>query len=106
VSPPRKPRAQRRAESRRDAKVVRDRERLAALEAGGTPERPIEVVSASLVEPKARAMPCPVCGASVRVEDHTARTLQGAPRRMAHVVCPMCRHARVVYFSIRPPLQN
>jgi hypothetical protein len=106
MSASRKPRAQRRAEGRRDAKIVRERERLATLEPGGTPQRPIEVVTAALVEPKARSIPCPVCRASVRVADHTACTVDGVPLRLAHVACPMCGHARVVYFVIREPLPN
>jgi ribosomal protein S27AE len=40
------------------------------------------------------------------VEDHTAKTLDGAPLRLAHTLCPRCGHARIVYFSIRPPLPN
>jgi hypothetical protein len=106
MSIPRKPRAQRREESRRDAKVVRDRVRLATLEAGGTPARPIEVVTAALVEPKARAIPCPVCSEAVRVDDHTARTIEGVPLRLAHVACPMCGHSRIVYFRVSPLLPN
>jgi hypothetical protein len=106
MSPPRRSRAQRRAEGRRDAKVVRDRVRLATLEPGGAAERPIEIVTAALVEPKARAIPCPVCGGSVRVEDHAARTIRGAPLRLAHVTCPGCGLTRVVYFVVRPPLPN
>ena len=102
----RKPRAERRADARQATKDIRERERLARLEIGGAPDRPIEVVSASLVEPKARAIACPVCGAAVRVEDHTAKTLDGAPLRLAHTLCPRCGHARIVYFSIRPPLPN
>lgn len=106
MSLPKKPRAQRRAESRRDAKVVRDRERLAALEPGGSPSRPIEVVTAALVEPKARSMPCAVCGEAVRVADHTAETVNGVALRLAHVACPSCDHARVVYFAVRPVMLN
>ena len=86
--------------------MVRERERLATLEPGGTPERPIEVVTAALVEPRARSMPCPVCNAPVRVADHTARTVNGVPLRLAHVDCPMCGHARIVYFVIREPQPN
>jgi ribosomal protein S27AE len=66
------------------------RERLATLEPGGTPDRPIEVVTAALVEPKARAIPCPVCSASVRVDDHTERAIQGVALRLAHIYCPRC----------------
>ncbi len=64
-------------------KDVRDRLRLAALEPGGAPDRPIEVVTASLVEPKARALPCAACGETVRLEDHTAHTIDGAALRLA-----------------------
>jgi predicted RNA-binding Zn-ribbon protein involved in translation (DUF1610 family) len=103
---PRKPRSQRRADARRSAKDVRDRERLARLESGGTPEHPIDVISASLVEAKARSMVCPVCGAFVRVDEHAARSINEVPLRLAHVSCPMCGHRRVVYFAIRAPLPN
>jgi hypothetical protein len=106
MSTPRKPRAQRRAEGRQDAKDIRDRERLALLETGGSPERPFEVVTAALVEPKARALPCPICGGVVKLEDHTASTLRGVPERLAHVACTVCGHARVIYFVIRPLLPN
>jgi hypothetical protein len=106
MAAPRKLRTERREDARRSAKDVRDRERLARLEAGGTPDHPIDVVTASLVEPKAGALLCPVCGAGLRVDDHTAKTIGGAPLRLAHVSCPMCGHSRVVYFAIRSPLAN
>jgi hypothetical protein len=86
--------------------ALRDRERLAQLEAGGTPEHPIVVVSASLVEPKARALPCIACGAAVRLEDHAAKTIRGAALRLAHTSCAMCEHERTIYFTISPPLVN
>ncbi len=102
----RKPRTLRRAEARVVSKDIKDRERLARLEVGGAPERPIEVVSASLVEPRARGAPCALCGGNVRVDDHTAKTVNGAPLRLAHIVCPMCGYARILYFAIRPSLVN
>jgi hypothetical protein len=105
---PTRPRAERRAEARQTGKDVRERERLARLEPGGAPDRPIEVITASLVEPRAKGMPCAVCGhtGSVRLDDHTARTIDGDALRLAHVRCAMCGYARVVYFAIRPPLLN
>lgn len=95
-------------ESGRDtAKLVRDRMRFAALEPGGSEVRPIEVVSASLVEVQARSMPCPVCGAApVRVEDHTAILRPGASLRIAHVFCTGCGTRREIYFSILPVHSN
>ncbi len=102
----RKPRTLRREAARRTAHDVRERTRLALLLPGGAPERPIDVVSASLVEPVARGLPCAVCGGSVRVGDHAAQTIDGAPLRLARVDCPSCGHERTLYFAIRPPLPN
>jgi hypothetical protein len=99
-------RTQVRADARQAAKDVRDRVRLAELLAGGAPHHPIPVVSASLVEPVARSLPCAVCGAEVRVDDHAAKTVGGAPLRLARVTCAMCGYERTVYFSIVPPLAN
>jgi hypothetical protein len=95
-----------REDARRIAQGLRDRERLARLEAGGTPDHPIVVVSASLVEPKARALPCIACGAAVRIEEHAAKTIQGVALRLAHTSCAMCEHERTIYFAISPPLVN
>jgi len=106
MPPPRKPRAERRADERRATKDLRDRERLSLLEVGGTPGHPIEVMSASLVEPRARALPCPLCGASVRLEEHAAKVIDGDLLRLARLLCPTCGHARTVYFVVRPPLAN
>ncbi len=102
----RKSRPERRLLARQTAKDLRDRQRLALLEPGGTPARPIEVVTASLVEPKARAQPCIACGANVRVDDHTATTIDGHPLRLAHIACLTCGLTRVVYFAIHPDLAN
>jgi len=106
MSASRKPRTERRADARSAAKDIKVRERIARLEPGGAPDRPLEIVSASLVEPKARALPCAVCGANARVEDHTAKTIDGVALRLAHVLCPACGYARPVYFVIRPALAN
>jgi hypothetical protein len=67
-------RAARREAERAAVKLARERERLAALEPGGAPERPIDLTSASEVEITARSMPCPRCGGEVRVDEHTAET--------------------------------
>jgi hypothetical protein len=102
-----RPRTERREAARDAAKAARVRVKLAALERGGAPDRPIEVTSASIIEPHAGSMPCAACGnASVRVDEHVARTLDGmdgepARRlRVVHVVCPRCGTRREVYFRI------
>lgn len=102
MSAPKKlsPRAARRADARRSARLARDLERLARLEPGGGAERPIEIDSASQVEVHARAMPCPVCRGEVKVEEHAARTVGAARLRVASVVCSICGLRREVYFRI------
>jgi len=85
----------------RDAvKLAQARTKLASLEAGGAPNRPIEVTSASVVEPMASSMPCAVCGERVRVEEHTAETVEGRALRAAHVKCVQCGVKRTIWFRL------
>ena len=101
-----KPRTVRRALDRETLKLAQQRERLANLEAGGAPSRPIEIVSASLVEITAEAMACPRCGGRLRVEEHVAQTLDGVPLRIAWTRCRQCGHRRPVHFRITTALAN
>ena len=50
-----RPRAEARLRQRALGKLVRDKQRLAALEAGGAPDRPIEVPSSSVIPVRARS---------------------------------------------------
>ncbi len=99
-------RTERRASARVNAKLARDRERLWLLEPGGSPRSPIRLDSASLVEVRARSMPCPICGGETRLSDHTAETRDGVALRLAHTLCPSCGHERVIYFTLGPVLPN
>ena len=92
-------RTERREAERDAAKLARARLKLAALEVGGAPDRPIEVDSASIIEPHASSMPCAACGAQgLRIEEHTA----DLPRRLrvVHVMCQRCGTRREVFFRI------
>ena len=98
--PPR-PRRQQREQQRALRKSVRQLERLAAEMPGGSPERPIDVASASVVETKARAVPCLQCQA-VEMEirgDHATSTARGVLRELA-MVCRRCHAARAVWFRL------
>ncbi len=99
-------RAARRQADRDVEKLMRDRARLAALEKGGAPDRPIQVTSASEVEIAARAVPCIQCGGIVRVEDHVAETMGAERLRVAHVSCAACGTKRSLYYRIGPSLPN
>lgn len=93
-------RGQRRLDARELAKLVHQRQKLARLEQGGSPQNPLPVISASLVEAQAGSLPCPLCGEKLRVGEHTAETIDGARLRVAHVSCTRCGVPRSIYFRI------
>ena len=98
--PPR-PRRQQREQQRTLRKTVRQLERLAAELPGGSPEQPIDVPSASVVETKARAISCVQCEA-VEMEirgDHATSTTRGVLRELA-MVCRRCHAARAIWFRV------
>ena len=99
-------RSARRAEQRRHEDDVADRLRLASLEEGGAPSRPIEVESASVVEVTAASMPCVVCGGRVRIEEHAARTIEGVALRVVRVLCATCARPRVLHFRVVARMPN
>jgi endogenous inhibitor of DNA gyrase (YacG/DUF329 family) len=102
--PKRKPteraRTARRAALRASDKLARQRERLFQLEPGGTPDRPIDVDSSSVVEPRAAALECPRCQLPFRVEAHRAPSSPGMRLREAEVSCPRCGQRRSVWFRL------
>jgi hypothetical protein len=101
VAPRRKTgRAARRERARAHEELVRDLERLARLEPGGSPERPLVIDSPAVVEVRAVAKPCPLCGGSLRVEEHAALEIEGARLRVASVACTQCGVRRSVYFRL------
>jgi hypothetical protein len=71
-------------------------DKLAVLSPGGAPERPIEVTTAALIEPMARASKCPRCASEVRLEEHVVER----DLRVARVRCSSCGHARALYYRI------
>jgi predicted Zn finger-like uncharacterized protein len=90
-------RTARRAAERATRQLVRDREKLAALVAGGSAERPIEVVSSAVIEGRVRDTPCPQCEGELRVKDHRST---GAGMRAVDVKCQSCGAPRTLWFRI------
>ncbi|MGN6104442.1 MAG: hypothetical protein ACTHU0_05005 [Kofleriaceae bacterium] len=90
-------RTARRAQERAARQLVRDRERLAALEVGGSRERPIPVDSAAVVEVRVRSLACPQCGGEYRLRDHRA---PASGLRQVTVACTMCGVARDLWFRL------
>jgi hypothetical protein len=85
---------------------VRDLERLAQHAPGGAPDRAIEVDTPPLVDVMAVARPCPLCAGSLRLDEHTAETIDGERLRVAHVTCTSCGIARAIYFRLREMMLN
>lgn len=90
-------RTARRAQERATRQLVRDREKLAALVAGGSIERPIEVTSSAVIETRVRAMPCPQCEGPLDVVDHRST---GKGMRALDVKCRTCGVPRTLWFRI------
>ncbi len=98
--------AERRQVLRDHPGLRRELDRLAALEVGGSLDRPIEVTSASEVEVRAASLACSLCGGRCRVDDHTVETRGAARRRVARVRCEMCGARRLLYFRIGSALSS
>lgn len=92
-----RPRTQRRIEARVAQKLVRDREKLFALLPGGSRERPIEVDSASVIEVRVEALPCPQCEGHYRLREHVS--IASGLRRV-DVTCRQCSASRSLWFRI------
>ena len=95
-----RPRTSARARARKQERLVEDREKLALLEPGGSPERPLEVRSASVVEARAEAEECMRCDVSMRCEEHTTRETPTGLLRVAKLRCPRCGARRDLYLRI------
>ncbi len=97
-------RRQKREAARALERLERDRLRLFQLGEGGGPRRPLRVESASVVETRARATPCPLCDASSTLLEHTAQQL--GPRRIRCVTmkCAARGHRFTLYFEIASAL--
>jgi hypothetical protein len=100
------PRAERRTLARSAEKLARNRERLATLEPGGSAERPVEVESASQIEPHALSTACARCEGPSRLEEHAAETVNGERLRVARLTCARCGARRAVWFRIATVLPN
>jgi hypothetical protein len=101
-----RPRRKRRDQERALRKQVHRTEALATELPGGSPELPIEVASASVVEGKARTTPCVQCGGALDLRgDHATSTARGVLRELA-LVCRLCHAPRTLWFRIAPPAAN
>lgn len=101
-----KPRTARRASERQVKKIRDDLEKLAHLEAGGTPDNPIVISSPVQVDARTEATPCPLCQGRLHLDEHTAETFEGDRIRVARCHCVECGTAREIFFHLRSSLQS
>ncbi len=99
-APQARPRAARREADRQAEKHRALARKVAALEIGGAPDRPLPIPSASVVEGEAAGSRCPACGGEARVLEHEVTEHQGARLRVARLVCKSCREAWSRYYRI------
>ena len=103
---PARPRSEQREQQRAREKLWHAREKLALLEPGGSPERPLEVSSASVVEARAEAELCLRCSAPMQCREHVAQTVRGVLLRVAHLRCRSCGTTRQLYLRIASSYLN
>lgn len=97
-------RRQRREAQRSLARLERDRLRLFLLSEGGSPRAPLRVESASVVEIRARATPCPLCEAPATPLEHTARAFGARRLRCVTMKCAKQGHRFTLYFELSSSL--
>ena len=100
---PKRARAERREADRAQEKLAHAARKLVALEPGGSPDRPLEIESASVVETDAGSQPCSVCGGAALVLDHRVLEHQGRRLRVAALRCKQCGEAWNRYYWIAAP---
>ena len=103
--PPR-PRRKQREQARALRKEVRRTEALAGKLAGGSPDHPIDVPSAAVVDGKARGTPCIQCGGDLEVRgERASATTRGVLREIA-LACRRCHAPRTLWFRVAPAATN
>ncbi len=97
--PPR-PRTLERKQRVLSEKLAEARRKLLDLEAGGSPGRPIEVGTPSVIEPMATSVHCPSCDEPFEVESHEAHVDGHTRLREARVHCRACGEHRSLWFRV------
>lgn len=81
-------------------KLYEGRLKLAALDQGGSPERALDVSSASVVESRAEAEPCLRCGLPTKTLEHTTTKGPNGLLRLVKLGCRSCGTERTMYLRI------
>ena len=96
-------RVERRAVERGLRKDVRGREKLGKATVGGAPDRPIVVSSSSVLDGRARSVPCWQCGGQL---ESKGDSVVGDGIRKVSLTCRLCHAPRELFFRIETTLAN
>ncbi len=88
------------ARDRAALRLANDKARLAALEPGGSAERPLEVPSASVVELRARDLGCVQCDGIPHVDSQKILRVDERLLRAVLMTCPRCGTRRAVWVRV------
>jgi hypothetical protein len=103
VSRPRKARREQERELRKD---VARAERATRALPGGAPDHPVDVSSAAVIEPRARAATCVRCGGELELRrDRASSTPRGILREI-ELACRLCHAPRTLWFRVCPSRVN
>ena len=81
-------------------KLYEARLTLAQLDVGGSPARPLDVTSASVVEARAESEPCLRCGLVTRCSEHATFQGPNGLLRRVKLTCRSCGGERELYIRI------
>lgn len=98
-----RPRTLERIRRAADDKLARAKRKLLDLEPGGTEAHPLEVSTASVIEPKARSVRCPRCDEPFQLESHVAHGDERGRLREVRLECRLCGERRSMWFRISAP---
>jgi hypothetical protein len=85
---------------------VQRTEQMATQLPGGSPHRPIDLATASLVELQARGTPCVQCGGPLELRHDRAQDTARGVVREVDLVCRLCHAPRTLWFRIAPASPN
>ncbi len=90
------------ARSKKDEllELLREREEAILASEGGSPDFPIVVDTPVIVDGRAKAKPCPLCGGKLKFEEQTVDRYQGRLLRRTHLQCVTCGVPRRFWFRI------
>jgi ribosomal protein S27E len=100
VAKPKRARTERRDAERKLGKLAAERERMFVQGEGGSSARPFAVDSVSVIESRARSLPCPRCGGEQMVVDHAAVVVSGRRLRQVRLRCRRCASERFAWFEM------